>query len=189
MSPVLASSTDSSSLATAAEETNPVLKDGYGLAIALGWGTTLLAAVGYILLTQRDAVGAYHIQDLIVFTLFNGPLEQLMFIGWFLLGCLVARAMGVRSTWKIFGLGFLTYSIYSGFIHALFWVAVLPTHQVSEFVFIRIGLLTVMSLSWMWLFWRYRAIGTIICMHMVIDFLTIGHLHFHWFDSYQLSRF
>ena len=46
--------------------------------------------------------------------------------------------------------------------------------------------LAAMSLVWMWLAWRYRAIVAIIAMHMAIDFLTAGHLHFTWFEPFQL---
>jgi hypothetical protein len=48
-------------------------------------------------------------------------------------------------------------------------------------------ILPFMSLFWMWLFWRYQAIVAIIAMHVAIDFLTVGHLHFPWFESIQLS--
>jgi hypothetical protein len=47
-------------------------------------------------------------------------------------------------------------------------------------------LLLIMSLVWMWLFWRYRTVVAIMAMHMVIDFLTIGHLNFPWFEPHQL---
>ena len=165
----------------------PPRQKGYWGAVALGWSATFLAATGYILLTKKEILGAYQLPDLATFTLFNGILEQLMFVFWFLGGCLVGKRLGIQSGWKIFGLGFLGYSIYSGFIHALFWVSILPSHDISDFAIVRVGLLLLMSLSWMWLFWRYRAISAIICMHIVIDFLTIGHLHFTWFDSYQLA--
>ncbi len=159
---------------------------GYPLAIALGWLTTALAAISYIVLTQKEAIGTYSIPDLALFTLLNGALEQFMFIGWFLLGCLLAKSLGAKASWQIFGLGFFIYSMYSGFIHALFWTTVWPAHLLN-FIVIRVCFLTLMSISWMWLFWRYRAVGPIICMHMVIDFFTIGHLHFNWFDAYHLN--
>ncbi len=165
----------------------PARQKGYLGAVVLGWSATFLAAAGYILLTKKEIVGAYQLPDLAAFTLFNGVLEQLMFVFWFLGGCLVAKLLGIQSGWKIFGLGFLGYSIYSGFIHGLFWVSVLPSHDISDFAIVRVGLLLLMSLSWMWLFWRYRAIVAIVCMHIVIDFLTVGHLHSTWFDAYQLT--
>lgn len=185
--PLLLSPALSPTLEVESSEIETAKNRGYFLAVALGWVATLLAAVGYVVLTRKDILGAYQIPDLTVFALLNGSLEQLMFIFWFLLGCAIAKYFRVCSNWKIFGLGFLSYSIYSGFIHGLFWVTVLPSHQAVDVV--RLGLLLLMSLSWMWLFWRYKALVAIICMHMVIDFITVGHLHFTWFDSYQLTAF
>jgi chlorophyllide a hydrolase len=162
---------------------SPQRQKGYSLALILGWSATLLAAFGYVLLTRKEVSGSYQIQDLLLFSLLNGILEQLMFVFWFLLGCWIGKQLGIQSPWKNFGLGFLSYSIYSGAIHALFWFKVLPAHQPS---LVMPFILFIMSLVWMWLFWRYRAVVAIIAMHMVIDFLTIGHLNFPWFEPYQL---
>lgn len=62
-------------------------------------------------------------------------------------------------------------------------VKVLPPHQPVSLMALA---LATMSLVWMWLAWRYRAIVAIITMHMAIDFLTTGHLHFTWFEPFQL---
>ncbi|HEY9625441.1 MAG TPA: hypothetical protein V6C78_34295 [Crinalium sp.] len=158
-------------------------QQGYSLALTLGWVATLFAALGYILLTHKEVAGSYQIQDLLVFSLLNGTLEQLMFIFWFLLGCWLAFRWSIQATWKIFGLGFLSYSLYSGAIHAFFWVKVLPAHQPALVIPV---VLFFMSLAWMWLFWRYCALGAIIGMHVALDFLAVGHLHFAWFEPYQL---
>jgi chlorophyllide a hydrolase len=160
---------------------------GYVPTIVLGWIVTLAAAIAYAVLTQKQASGSYHIPDLLIFSLLNGILEQLMFVFWFLAGCWIANRLNIQSSWMIFGFGFFSYSIYSGLIHGLFWVSVLPLHQAIGNIGIRLSLLLVMSLLWMWLFWRYRALVAIIAMHSVIDFLSIGHLHFHWFEPYQLA--
>jgi chlorophyllide a hydrolase len=162
---------------------SPQRQDGYFLALILGWLATLLAALGYVLLTHKEVAGSYQIQDLLVFSFLNGILEQLMFVFWFLLGCLLGNKLGIQSSWKNFGLGFLSYSVYSGIIHALFWFKVLPDHQPALVMPV---VLLIMSLAWMWLLWRYRAVVAIIAMHMAIDFLTIGHLNFAWFEPYQL---
>jgi chlorophyllide a hydrolase len=162
---------------------SPQRQQGYALALILGWLATLVAALGYILLTHKEVTGSYQIQDLLVFSFANGILEQFMFVFWFTLGCLLGEKMGVQPAWKKFGLGFLSYSFYSGVIHALFWFKVLPDHEPALVMPV---ILLIMSLTWMWLFWRYRAVVAIVAMHMVIDFLTIGHLNFAWFEPYQL---
>lgn len=158
-------------------------RNGYFFSLILGWSLTIFGAVFYILLTLKQVQGNYQLKDLIFFSMFNGVFEQLMFVFWFLIGCLLASTFHIQKPWKVFGLGILSYSIFSGAIHALFWVNVLPPHQpalVTPF------LLTAMSVAWMWLFWRYQAIVAIIAMHIMIDFLTIGHLHFSWFETFQL---
>jgi hypothetical protein len=161
---------------------SPQSRQGYALMLTVGWVASLVAAIAYVLLTRKQVAGFYSLPDLVAFSLLNGVLEQLMFVFWFLLGCWVGSQLGIQVSWKIFGLGFLSNVIYSGAIHALFWVKVLPAHQPALVMPV---LLLIMSLAWMWLFWRYRAVVAIIAMHMAIDFLTIGHLHFTWFEPYQ----
>jgi chlorophyllide a hydrolase len=167
--------------------TLPQPQKGFIPALLLSWVATFAAAIAYIVLTQKQAPGSYHIPDLMLFTTFNGVLEQLMFVFWFLLGCWIAHQLKIQSGWKVFGLGFLVYSIYSALIHGLFWVNVLPPHEIMSGIAIRMGLLMVMSCLWMWLVWRYRAFAVTILMHCTIDFLSIGHLHFAWFEPYQLA--
>ena len=48
-------------------------------------------------------------------------------------------------------------------------------------------LLSAMSFAWMRLFWRYRSLLAIIAMHVVVDLLMIGHLHFTWFERLRLA--
>lgn len=152
--------------------------------LILGWITTLLAATGYILFTHKYETGVYKIPDLLVFAFSNGVLEQFMFIFWLLLGCYLGKLYAPNSPKLIFTFGYISYAIFSGLIHAFFWTTVLPPHEpVSAIMAVA---LSIMSLVWMWLFWRYQAVMAIVAMHIVIDFLMIGHLHFSWFESWQL---
>ena len=156
----------------------------YTIALALGWITTLLAATGYLLFTRKYETGSYEIPDLLLFAFSNGVLEQFMFVFWLLLGCYIGKKYASNSPKLIFTFGYISYAIFSGLIHAFFWTTVLPPHKpVSAIMAVALSL---MSLVWMWLFWRYRAVLAIIAMHIVIDFLTIAHLHFHWFEAFQL---
>ena len=151
--------------------------------LILGWSCTFIASAIYILFTVKKTAGVYELSDLVSFALLNGILEQFMFIFWFLIGCYLAHKIVPAHSIVIFSLGYLGYFLYSGAIHPLFWFQVLPEHEpFLPMVFI----LPFMSLFWMWLFWRYQAIFSIVVMHIVIDFLTIGHLHFPWFESWQL---
>ncbi len=159
-------------------------RQGYALALGGGWGATLGTAAIYVLFTVKTLEGPYRIQDLAVFSLLNGVLEQLMFVLWFLLGCFLARQwFPDRSLWG-FVSGYLSYVIYSGLIHPFFWFAVLPEH---EPFLPMVMILPLMSFFWMWLYWRYQDLSGIIGMHVVIDLITVGHLHFSWFESIQIN--
>jgi chlorophyllide a hydrolase len=151
----------------------------YSLFLVLGWLTTLLAGAGYVLLTHKYEEGNYRFIDLVAFSFFNGALEQFMFIFWFLLGCYIGKLKVPDSPRLIFTFGYLGYAIFSGLIHAYFWVRVLPSHEPALIMPLA---LAVMSLSWMWLIWRYQAVIAIIAMHITIDFITVGHLNFPWFE-------
>jgi hypothetical protein len=163
---------------------SPQKNQNYRIFLILGWVFTLLASAIYILFTVKKETGAYELPDLISFSLLNGVLEQFMFVFWFLIGCYFAQQKFPKHSSLIFILGYLGYFIYSGLIHPLFWFQVLPDHEpFMPMAFI----LPFMSIFWMWLLWRYQAIFAIVAMHIVIDFLTIGHLHFTWFESLQFS--
>jgi chlorophyllide a hydrolase len=155
----------------------------YTLFLSLGWFTTLLAGVSYILLTHKLETGPYVVSDMLVFVLLNGALEQFMFVFWFLVGCYIGKIIMPGRPILIFISGYISYALFSGLIHGLFWIAVLPSHQPSMVVpFV----LAITSLIWMWLYWRYRALAAGIAMHIIIDLLTIGHLHFSWFERFQI---
>ncbi len=157
-------------------------KKGYLRTLLLGWIATLLTAGIYVLFTVKQAAGYYHLADLVAFSTLNGVLEQFMFIFWFLLGCYVGRQKFQNHPIRIFICGYISYVLYSGLIHPLFWFQVLPKHEpFLPMIFI----LPLMSAVWMWLLWRYRAVTAIVAMHIAIDFLTIGHLHFPWFEPFQ----
>jgi hypothetical protein len=157
-------------------------ENGYKISLVLGWVTTLIAAVIYVMFTIKTVTGSYQLPDLILFAFVNGVLEQFMFIFWFLVGCYLGQKQFPNKPITIFICGYISYVFYSGLIHPFFWFQILPKHEpFTPMAFI----LPFMSIFWMWLLWRYRAVGAIIAMHIVIDFLTIGHLHFHWFESIQ----
>ncbi len=155
---------------------------GYAISLALGWGATLLASAVYILFTVKNETGPYLFPDLISFSLLNGILEQFMFIFWFLVGCYIAQRWFPRDSIKVFAIGYISYCLYSGIIHPFFWFQVLPNHEPFTPM---AAILPFMSAFWMWLLWRYRAIAAILAMHIMIYFLTVGHLHFTWFESAQ----
>ncbi len=158
---------------------------GYVALLIFGWLSTLGTGICYVLFTQKLVNGPYQVPDLVTFSCVNGILEQGMFIFWFILGLLLAERLRItRPIWR-FTLGFVSYSLYSGLIHSLFWSQFLPDHIPAGGLIV--CLLLVMSGIWMGLVWRYQAIVSIVLMHIVVDFITVGHLHFHWFEGLSLS--
>ncbi|NJM68708.1 MAG: hypothetical protein HC851_25130 [Acaryochloris sp. RU_4_1] len=155
----------------------PYQDKGYPISLILGWLATLATSIAYVLFTRKYETGTYEIADLVAFSVSNGILEQFMFIFWFLLGCYIGKILVPNRPKFIFTSGYISYAIFSGLIHVLFWIQVLPAHK--PVTVLMALLLSTMSLLWMWLVWRYRALLSIIAMHIVIDFLTIGHLNFH----------
>jgi chlorophyllide a hydrolase len=156
------------------------VRRGYRRSLALAWALTVLTAGAYVLLTHKLQTGPYTMADLIAFALLNGVLEQLMFIFWFLAGCWLAKSWRAKRPRAQFFVGYLTFAVYSGLIHAWFWIKVLPPHVPAGAVVV--PALSLMSLSWMWLLWRYRAIIAIVAMHVALDFVMVGYLHSHWFE-------
>ena len=163
-------------------KTNSFYKNNnYKILLIAGWIATFLASISYILLTSKSEAGTYKIIDLLAFSFLNGILEQFMFFFWFLLGCYLAKPWNTKNSTWIFISGYVSYAIFSGFIHAFFWMNSLPEHQPATGIVV--PLLAIMSCIWMWLFWQYRVVLPIIMMHIFVDFLMIGHLHFPWFES------
>jgi hypothetical protein len=152
--------------------------------LILGWALTLLAAATYVVFTRKNETGVYSVADLLTFAILNGVLEQLMFIFWFLCGCYVARLARPASETLVFVAGYASYFSFSGLIHAFYWVNVLPAHIPVTVPMVL--LLAAASLLWMWAFWRYRAVITIIAMHIAMDLVMIGHLHSKWFEPFQM---
>jgi hypothetical protein len=154
-------------------------KRGYFITLILSWVATLLTSAIYVVFTVKEVAGSYQLSDLFLFSVLNGVLEQFMFVFWFLLGCFLGLKQSPNQPIRVFIYGYISYVLYSGLIHPLFWFQVLPEHQLFAPM---AAILPFMSLFWMWLLWRYRAIVSIVLMHIVIDFLMIGHLNFAWFE-------
>lgn len=154
---------------------NSATKRNYQYTIGLGWFTTLISAIGYILFSYKTEIGSYHVLDRLIFSVFNGILEQFMFLFWMLVGCYLAKQWFAHRPRLVFISGYLSFAVFSGFIHALFWKSVLPHHEPNTFIIIT--MLSIMSLVWMWLFWRYKSIIPIMTMHVCLDWIMISHLH------------
>jgi hypothetical protein len=125
----------------------------------------------------------------VVFPVCNGIFETILFILSFDIPAKLCfrdlpPVLEVGWTWKHilqFIVGFTTFCIYSGLIHALFWVkwvfpphpkGMPPRHRKSKTV-IQTGqlvpMLTVMSLAWFLLYYIYQDVWIIVACHMIVD--------------------
>jgi chlorophyllide a hydrolase len=152
----------------------------YGTWFALAWAATLMAAGGYILSVGKGEVGNYGVGDILLFSVLDGVLEQFMFVFWFLFGCWMTR-LATRKSAIVFTGGLFAFVIYSALIHQLFWVKVWPAHTRTRTLWL--WTLSIMSLLWMWVFWRCRRLVPIIAMHAVLDFLITTYLNSNWLNA------
>ena len=66
----------------------------------------------------------------LVFSIGNGIAETFMFYAVFRLGTTLVGQV-TQNSWALFVTGFLFFIIYSGLIHGLFWINILPEHVVQ----------------------------------------------------------
>ncbi|MDT9547398.1 MAG: hypothetical protein HQ516_03050 [Chlorobium sp.] len=120
---------------------------------------------------------------LLVFSVGNGIAETFMFYAVFRLGTLLAgKATG--NPWLLFSAGFLLFIIYSGLIHGLFWINILPEHvdQASPFKPFFMPVQLLIAGSWALSFFWYRDIRSVILLHAMIDFTMAWNVRFSLFN-------
>jgi chlorophyllide a hydrolase len=119
----------------------------------------------------------------LVFSIGNGIAETLMFYAMFRLGQTVAGTF-TSNQWAQFTLGFLFFMIYSGVIHGLFWLAILPQHvvQTSPFKPFFMPVQLMIALSWALSFFWYRDLRTVFFLHAMVDLTMIWNVKFSLFN-------
>lgn len=145
---------------------------GHVVSLGIGLLATLVTMVAYDRVSLRG-VRSLHIPTLIAFPLLNGLCETILFIASFKLGTILAAGFTTQPLW-LFVAGTTTFFAYSGAIHALFWLKILPPHlnkspavKRTRIVWI-IGLVT-LSLMWGWLYFAYQDIWSIVALHVLFD--------------------
>jgi membrane protease YdiL (CAAX protease family) len=122
---------------------------------------------------------------LFVFTIGNGIFETLIFLSLLKLGYTLTKKV-TESKWIIFLVGFAIFCIFSGAIHGLFWLKILPKHmsetpaamQLKPIFFpIQIGI----ALSWSFLFFKYRDVWLVIVLHALVDATMVWCVRFSMF--------
>lgn len=120
---------------------------------------------------------------LLVFSVGNGIAETFMFYAVFRIGeALAARA--TANPYVLFAAGFLFFMIYSGLIHGLFWINILPEHvdQASPFKPFFMPVQILIAGSWALSFFWYRDIRTVIFLHALIDLTMAWNVRFSLFN-------
>ncbi len=142
--------------------------------LAYAVGITLFNEWAYIKVARSDG-RPFSLSATVLFTLINGPLEVLAFMGAYRIleggsRLLLGPNWGVVS----FVLGFVGFVVYSGFAHAFFWARVLPRHFSAEPSLQRLRKLlgpiqALIVLGWCLYFYATGDLWTLIILHIIID--------------------
>ncbi|RXK80661.1 hypothetical protein EST62_12520 [Chlorobaculum sp. 24CR] len=120
--------------------------------------------------------------SVLIFSVGNGIAETFMFYAVFRLGqSLIGKV--TDNQWAGFIVGFLFFMIYSGLIHGLFWLNILPEHvvQTSSFKPFFMPIQLMIALSWALAFFWYRDLRTVFVLHALVDLTMIMNVKFSMF--------
>ncbi len=122
------------------------------------------------------------IASVLVFSVGNGIAETFMFYAVFVLG---EKLMGLltKNPWALFIAGFVFFMIYSGFIHGLFWIDLLPEHvnQASPYKPLFMPTQILIAGSWALSFFWYRDLPSVFVLHGLVDLTMILNVKFSLF--------
>ncbi len=119
----------------------------------------------------------------LVFSVGNGIAETFMFYALFRLGTAFAGRF-TQNPWALFIMGFLFFIIYSGLIHGLFWINILPEHVVQTSIYKPFFMPVQMLIagSWALSFFWYRDIRSVIVLHALVDLTMVCNVKFSLFN-------
>ncbi len=119
----------------------------------------------------------------LVFSIGNGIAETFMFYAVFRLGTSLAGRF-TQNSWTLFITGFIFFMVYSGLIHGLFWINILPQHVVQTSLykpfFMPVQML--IASSWALSFFWYRDIRSVIFLHALVDLTMVCNVKFSLFN-------
>ena len=122
------------------------------------------------------------IASVIVFTIGNGIAETFLFYAFFVIGEKLAGLV-TENPWALFIAGFVSFMIYSGFIHGLFWIDILPEHvnQASPLKPLFMPTQILIAGSWALSFFWYRDLPSVFVLHGLVDLTMILNVKFSLF--------
>lgn len=120
--------------------------------------------------------------SVLIFSIGNGIAETFMFYAMFRMGAALAAKL-TPNRWAGFAIGFVFFMIYSGIIHGLFWLPILPEHvvQTSPYKPFFMPVQLLIATSWALSFFWYRDIRTVILLHAVVDLTMAWNVKFSMF--------
>ncbi|MBM3163136.1 MAG: hypothetical protein FJZ79_07440 [Chlorobi bacterium] len=122
------------------------------------------------------------IASVILFTFGNGIAETFMFYLFFSMGEKLA-GMATKNPWLLFAAGMLFFMVYSGLIHAFFWLDMLPEHvnQASPYKPLFMPTQLLIAGSWALSFFWYRDLPSVFLLHALVDLTMILNVKFSLF--------
>ena len=120
--------------------------------------------------------------SVLIFSVGNGIAETFMFYAMFRMGLALAGRF-TANQWAQFITGFIFFMVYSGIIHGLFWLRILPDHvvQTSPFKPFFMPVQLLIATSWALSFFWYRDLRTVIFLHALVDLTMAWNVKFSMF--------
>ncbi|MEL6260841.1 MAG: hypothetical protein AAFR12_07205 [Cyanobacteria bacterium J06626_6] len=146
--------------------------DGHWISIWIGLAITAVTTLAYAKISTRSG-RSLHVPTLIGFPLLNGLFETALFLASFKLGTTAVARWTNNPTW-LFLAGIFTFCAYSGAIHALFWLRILPPHlnkdrALNNFRRVWMVGLVAVSVLWGWLYFAYQDVWSVVVLHALFD--------------------
>ncbi|WP_083188145.1 hypothetical protein [Prosthecochloris sp. CIB 2401] len=157
--------------------------------ILLGASLLIVACNAYVYSNSTfDGGRQLDIASVLVFTVGNGIAETFMFYFFFVMGEKLAQKLSSDS-WQLipkqteFITAILFFMIYSGFIHGLFWLDLLPEHvnQASPLKPLFMPTQILIATSWALSFFWYRDLPSVFVLHGLVDLTMAMNVKFSLF--------
>ncbi|ASQ91667.1 hypothetical protein CHL67_05920 [Prosthecochloris sp. GSB1] len=148
--------------------------------LLIGASFLIVAVNAYVYSNSTyDGGRSLDIASVMLFTVGNGIAETFMFYAVFVLGEKLAATV-TKNSLLLFIAGFLFFMIYSGLIHGLFWLDILPEHvdQSSPFKPLFMPTQILIAGSWALSFFWYRDLPTVFVLHGLVDLTMAWNVKF-----------
>ena len=151
--------------------------------VLLGFSLLIVAFNAWVYTNSTfDGGRPLDIASVIVFTIGNGIAETFLFYAVFVIGEKFAGLV-TKNPWALFISGFVFFMVYSGLIHGLFWIDLLPEHvdQASSLKPLFMPTQILIAGSWALCFFWYRDLPSVFVLHGLVDLTMILNVKFSLF--------